>query len=272
MPGGGLVARGAEHDQAGATGDRGARPVGARQGRGHPLILLVAGQPPLQLTDVPGTRDVKGEPAAAELRPHVGDGGRREHRRPAAPEDLEVELERASEPGAREVAPASAVPQEGVVLLQGQREQRLDLVERQQHRVPVAPAFRVDRGQHALPLRPRHRRRGEPRARQPIGAEEHEPRVHVPRDTVQRAVDPVGVPDAGEVVVRADDRGGVGVAVERFERVQRVELGDPRVAELADVGGRVAGERGEQLLVRGGPRQLLDLDADARIGLLELGK
>src|SRR5437870_3122485 len=88
------------------------RPRPPRQGRGHPVILLVAGQPPLQLTDVPGTRDVKGEPAAAELRPHVGDGGRREHRRPAAPEDLEVELERASEPGAREVAPASAVPQE----------------------------------------------------------------------------------------------------------------------------------------------------------------
>ena len=37
-------------------------------------------------------------------------------------------------------------------------------------------------------------------------------------------------------------------------------------------GGRVAGERRQQLLVRRGPRQLLDFDADARIGALELGK
>jgi hypothetical protein len=46
--------------------------------------------------------------------------------------------------------------------------------------------------------------------------------------------------------------------VERLERVERAELGDPCVAELAQIGQRIAGVCGQQLLVRGRPRQLLD--------------
>ena len=58
--------------------------------------------------------------------------------------------------------------------------------------------------------------------------------------------------------------------VERLERAQRHELGDPGVADLEDVGHRAADERGQQLLVRRAPRDLLHAHAHAGVAALEL--
>jgi hypothetical protein len=53
--------------------------------------------------------------------------------------------------------------------------------------------------------------------------------------------------------------------IERLERVERAELGQPRVAELAEVGKRIPGVGRQQLLVRRGPGQLLH--AHANVGM-----
>src|SRR5690606_11239731 len=55
-----------------------------------------------------------------------------------------------------------------------------------------------------------------------------------------------------------------------LERAERHELRHPRVAELRRVRRRLAHERGEQLLVRRRPRDLLYTHADARMPPLEL--
>ncbi len=57
-----------------------------------------------------------------------------------------------------------------------------------------------------------------------------------------------------------------------FSCAERGEFGHPGVAELAKVGERIAGERREELLVRGGPRQLLHLHVNLGIAPLELGQ
>src|SRR6266542_2517571 len=98
--------------QARAAGDRGARTGRAGQRPGHPGVLLLGRQPAFELPDVPRPRDVEREAATAE-------------------------------PGALEIAPASALAQEGFVLLQGEGEEGLELVEGQEDRVamgtPVLP-------------------------------------------------------------------------------------------------------------------------------------
>src|SRR6185312_10836888 len=91
----------------------------------------------------------------------------------------------------------------------------------------------------------------------------------VPGQAVERVTDAIGVPDAAEVIVRRDPR-RCHARIERLERVQRGEFGYPRVAQLAKVGRGVAGKCGEELLVRRAPRQLLHLDANARMRPLEL--
>ena len=60
-------------------------------------------------------------------------------------------------------------------------------------------------------------------------------------------------------------------AVERLDRAQSDQLGHPARSQLGDVGGRVAGEGGEQFLVRGDPGDLLDPDPDAGVQPLEFG-
>ena len=59
--------------------------------------------------------------------------------------------------------------------------------------------------------------------------------------------------------------------LQRLQRVERRELGDPGVAELRHVGRGVAGERGQQLLVGGAPRQLLDAHVESRMLAREIG-
>src|SRR5204862_8367157 len=101
----------------------------------HPRVLLVGRQAALELADVPGAGDVEREVAAAERVPDVGDGRTRKRRRPAAPEDLDVEAQGATKACAPEIPPAPAIAQERVVLLQRQRRERLELVQRQEDRV-----------------------------------------------------------------------------------------------------------------------------------------
>ena len=99
---------------------------------------------------------------------------------------------------------------------------------------------------------------------QQVAAIEEQARVDVPRHaekpagTIGRRHD-IGVEDAGEVVV-ARDAGGRQPLVERLERTEGAELGQPGVAELAEVGQGVAGEGGQELLVRRRPGQLLHPD------------
>ena len=110
---------------------------------------------------------------------------------------------------------------------------------------------------------------------QQVGAVEEHAGVDVPRQAEQaiaaRRGHDVGVEDAGEIVV-ARDAGVRHPRIERLERVERGELGQPCVAQLAEVGQRVAGVGGQQLLVRRGPRQLLHDDADAGMPRMEFGQ
>jgi hypothetical protein len=86
-------------------------------------------------------------------------------------------------------------------------------------------------------------------------------------------VNDVSLPDAGEEIVRLDLACllACGDAVRKVgERPKGVELCDPGVAELANVGERIAGERGKELFVSGVPRNLLDADVDLGVGRFEL--
>jgi hypothetical protein len=81
----------------------------------------------------------------------------------------------------------------------------------------------------------------------------------------------IGVEDAGEVVV-ARDAGSRQPLVERLERAEGAELGQPGVAELAEVGQGVAGEGGQELLVRRRPGQLLHPNLHAGVALAKGGE
>ena len=63
----------------------------------------------------------------------------------------------------------------------------------------------------------------------------------------------------------------IGEAVERRQRIERDELRHPGIAEHGDVGRGVADVGREELLVRGGPRDLLDFDVDVGVLFLESG-
>ena len=106
---------------------------------------------------------------------------------------------------------------------------------------------------------------------QQVAAIEEQARVDVPRQAEQAAgaIDrrhDIGVEDAGEVVV-ARDAGAGHPLVERLQRAEGAELGQPGVAELAEVGQGVAGEGGQKLLVRRRPGQLLHPNLHARVAL-----
>src|SRR6185312_5935849 len=87
---------------------------------------------------------------------------------------------------------------------------------------------------------------------------EQKTRVHVPRNAVHLSADDVGVPDAGKKIMRVDRRSR-DRSVERLECAERDEFGNPGIAELTEVGRGVAGKRRQELFMRGGPRQLLDV-------------
>src|SRR3546814_7478683 len=86
----------------------------------------------------------------AELVPDVGDRGVAHPRRPALVEDFLVERQRAPEAFAAEVPMAAAVAQQRVV--DGEVEQRLELVERQQDRVAVRADLALRSEEHTSEL------------------------------------------------------------------------------------------------------------------------
>jgi hypothetical protein len=266
--------RALEQHQAGAARCREAGPVGPGQRRRGPVALALLRQAAPELADVPGAADVEGEQAARELVPDVGNGGIRRHRRQALVEDAGVEGERAAERRLRERAPA-VVLGEHRPLLQRQREQRVRLVERQQGAEAARTAALAHCPHRRQPRGPALRRLRVPGGPQQVAAIEEQAGVDVPGQAVQAVAagcgHDVGVEDAGEVVT-AIDAGGPHARVERLERVEGDELGQPGVAELAQVGQRSAGVGGQQLLVRRRPRQLLHVDAGAWMPRMEVGQ
>src|SRR4029077_15461420 len=99
--------------------------------------------------------------------------------------------------------------------------------------------------------------------------EEHT-RVHVPRDSVETAAYEIGEPDPREEARLPHVRRGGVERVEGQERVECDEFRDPGVAQLRQVGRGVSDIGGEELLVSGGPRDLLDTHVDAGMLALEL--
>jgi hypothetical protein len=97
------------------------------------------------------------------------------------PVHVEVERERAAEARAFEIAPAPAIAQQRLILLQRQREQRFELVERQQHRVTPRTA-RCLIASSARDHSPRMTAAAQQKARlrQRIATIEQQTRVHVP--------------------------------------------------------------------------------------------
>ncbi len=122
----------------------------------------------------------------------------------------------------------------------------------------------------AHPGVPGLRRGVDPRPRQQVAAVEEQPRVDVPGQRPDGAVDDVGVPDAGEVVLGVHHRGAFDPRVEALQRAERHELRDPGRSELEDVRHRLADVGGEKLLVRRAPGDLLHADAEAGMFALEL--
>ena len=134
----------------------------------------------------------------------------------------------------------------------------------------VRPRARPHRAQGGFPFAPVLRHRGIAGVAQQIAAVEEDPRVDVPGHAPGVAVEHVGIPDAGEVVVADDALRRRDPRVERQQGADGMELRDPGVAELRHVGRGAADERGQQLLVRRRPGNLLHLDAHAGMGALEV--
>ncbi len=109
-------------------------PLGPRQRRGHPArparpAATAAGTRRCSTVRRCRTRNSRGRIRSRRWRLGAG-----RSRGPAALKRFDVERERAPEARACEIAAASAVAQQWLVLLQCQREQRFELVDRQQNR------------------------------------------------------------------------------------------------------------------------------------------
>ena len=269
LAGGRFVCRGAKDHQAAAAGhgDPG-RLAGIvrRQRRGGPLVLHLRREAAPELADVPRSADVHGELALRELLIEVGDLAVAHLRSKTVAEEADVEVERVGELRLREGSARPVRIQQRRMCRQRQHGHRLVFIGRDENG-PLAPPLLMDARHRLAPLRPRARAVRKPDRGQDVAAVEEHARVDVPGDAVQRATDDVGGPDAGEVVVlrlRSESS-------EVVESTDGDELRHPGVPHLRDVGRRFANVGGEQLLVRGVPRDLLDDDMNRRIAPFELG-
>ena len=141
-------------------------PSGPGSGAVAQSLLALARQAAPELADVPRAADIEREQAARELVPDVRDLRRR--RSPAQGRrgrGSRRSRARAGTPGC-ENAPRRVVVGQQRALLQRQREQRVRLVERQQHAVAVRAAALPHRAHRADPFGPglRRLRHGRPRA------------------------------------------------------------------------------------------------------------
>ncbi len=158
-----LVARRLDHHEARSARDRGARAIGPGKRRRHPVALALGRQALAELGDVPGTRDIESEKAAAELSPDVRDLCVAHAGRPLVAKRIDVEGERVAKAFAAKISATPAVREQGFGALQAQRQQRLEFVQGKEHRVALGPSAFLDRSHHARPLFPRARRIRAPR-------------------------------------------------------------------------------------------------------------
>jgi len=265
---GGAMFRSAKDDQARTAGHRyalGRAGVARRQRRGGPLVLHLRRQAVFALADVPRSGNPHGEIALRKLLIDVRGLGVAHRWRPAVAKQVDVKREGLRERRLPECAARAVRVEQRRAVGHGQHFHRLVLVRRQEDRVASEP-LRLDALHRRCPLLPRARRAREAGGGEDVAAVEEHARVDVPRDAVQLPADDVRGPDAGEVVALFDHR-----RRELLERAHGHELRDPGVAYLRHVRRRLTHVRGEQLLVRCGPRDLLHDDVDAGIGVLELG-
>ena len=258
----------AEQHQAGAAGNARPRPIRARQRCGAPRILEFRRRTLAEFADIPGAGHIEREHAVEEFIPDVGDLGFRHRRGKVLLEHSHIETERFAESRAVEIA--AAIDQQRIVLLQRQRQQLFELVQRQQHRIAVLAALTLDRRHRRLPFRPGLRRLVVTGSGQQILAIEQQPRIHVPRHAVDVAIDDIGVPDAFEVILLFDHGRVVDVGLQRLKRVQLRKFRHPGVAQLADVRQRISGIGRQQFFVRRGPGNLLQFHAQRGMLALEL--
>ncbi len=262
----------AEDDQAGAPGQACPRPrVGhAGQRRCAPGILQFGGQATAELAQVPGTGNVHGEGAAFEFLVQVGDLVVAHRRAPALGKDGGVKIEGLPEFRAAEI-PARAVSfQQRRARFQSQGHGLGPFVQRQQDGVAAGSALLGHRPHGLPPAGPGAGELIEPCLPQNIRTVVDDPCIHIPGHTVQRAGDDVGFPDAGEVVGGIHGRAGGHPAVQGRQRAKGGELRHPGVAQLGHVRHGAAHVRGQQLLVSGGPGDLLHDHADVRVRGLEV--
>src|SRR5258706_5087271 len=178
-----------------------------------------------------------------------------------------VELERAAIRGLAERAARATVCEERRAGLEPEHHRRHPLVRGQEDR--EAPAPPMDRAQALVPSLQCRGHGLVSSASEQVAAIEEEPRVHIPRHAVGDAIEHVRVPDAAEDG-GAREPPAREPRIERRQGPQRAELRDPAVPELAEIGERAADVRGEQLLVRCGPRDLLHAHVDPGVLALEV--
>jgi hypothetical protein len=103
-----------------------------------------------------------------------------------------------------------------------------------------------------------------------VRAVEEHARVDVPGNAEELIAHDVRLPDAGKIVALVDDLRCRHARVQRLDSAQCGQLGDPGVADLRDIGKRIADVRRQQLLVRRRPRDLLHVHADVGILAMKL--
>ena len=191
--------------------------------------------------------------------------------RPAAPtafgEQAAVEGQGRDEAGVGEVSARIPIPQQRLIDLKPEGQKLLELIQRQQDGVVIAARHTLDRMHGPLPFGPVLGRGVEAGPRQQILAIEQQPRVDIPGRGHGAAGDFVGLQHGRKLVGQQVRRLGRG----RRQGADGGQLRHPGIADLADVRQRGPGIGGQQLLMRGRPRQGLDRDPDARIAALELG-
>ena len=261
----------AEDHQAGATSDARAQAIRTRQRHRAPLIAQMGGLALPELADVPGTGQVEGVETVEELVPDIGDLGFRHLRRPALLEHVGVETQRTTEAGTAEISAVVVIAQQRIRHLQGQRHLLFEFVDRHQDGVAVRTGVALDRRHRPFPFVPGDRRLVEAGLAQQILAVVQQAGVHVPGHAQQLPVDHGGVPDAGKIIGLLHHLRAVDIGLQRFQRAQRGEFRQPGIAQLAQVRQAVGGERGQQFLVRGRPRDVLHVHVDAGVLAFELG-
>ena len=159
--------------------------------------------------------------------------------------ESDVKVERLLERRLAESAVLSVVAQQCRSFLESENNRGRPFAHGDQQRILFGAHLRLDLLHRSAPVCPRRRHLGVACFRENVRSIEEHPCVDVPGNAVGDAVNDVGAPDAREEIRARDIRGFRHAGVERLERIECDELGNPGVAEHGDVGRGVADERGE---------------------------